>query len=92
MATNERPSADEIRSALADSGLNLSDDELQQLAAGEDVNLESRHEGGEARDAESVAVSRRCRGILIRRINRFCGIYLQPALPPRIQVCCEFGG
>jgi hypothetical protein len=85
MATNERPSADEIRSAVSESGLNLSDDDLRQLAAGDDVNLAEHHGGAATRGAS------RCQGILIHRINRACGIYLLLA-PPRIQVCCDFPG
>jgi len=83
MATNERPSAEEIRSAVADSGLDLSNEDLEQLAAGQDVSLEARHGGAETRAAG------RCSGILIRRINQRCGIYLIP-FPPQIRLCCEF--
>ena len=85
MSTNERPSADEIRGAVSESGLNLSDDDLRQLADGADVHLEDRHGGAETRGMS------RCPGILIHRINQRCGIYIVlTPLPPKIRVCCEF--
>jgi hypothetical protein len=84
MSTNERPSADEIRSAVSESGLNLSDDDLRQLAAGDEVPVEDRHGGAETRGLS------RCPGILIHRINQLCGIYLVLTPRPSIRVCCEF--
>jgi hypothetical protein len=84
MATNERPSAEEIRSAVSQAGLDLSDDDLRQLADGQDVDLTEQHAAAATRGG-------RCEGIRIFKINERCGIYLQ-LNPPRIQVCCDFPG
>lgn len=88
MSTPERPSAEAIRNAVAQSGLNLSDDDLRRLAAGNDVLLEDHHEGA---GREGAAAARRCPGFLIYRITAVCGIYLL-LNPTRFRVCCEFPG
>ena len=87
MATNDRPSAEEIRNAVKETGLNLSDQEVQQLAADKDVVLEERHEAAAQAGVRPI----RCPGILIYRINRFCGIYLLLRPKPTLRVCCNFG-
>jgi hypothetical protein len=90
MANHERPSAEDIRAATRDSGLNLSEDDLRRLAAGDELRLEGRHGGAEEGAAGDVA-GRRCPGILVYPLTQVCGIYLQ-FNPTRIGVCCDFPG
>lgn len=73
----------QVREAVQSTNLNLTDDEVRKLIAGDTVELK------QSTGKEAVRAAGNCSGIKIADLGGGCGLYLIP-FPPQVRVCCEF--